>query len=91
MTRKFFSTGLSILCFALILCALTATLGMQLLGDLKTYVQISLKNVEQTTPKIISKETGVPRPTINQVINKLLELKMVERIGQGATTRYRKV
>ncbi len=49
MTRKFFSAGLSILCFALILCALAATLGMQLLGDLKTYVQISLKNVEQTT------------------------------------------
>ena len=49
MTRKFFSTGLSILCFLLILCALAATFGMQLLGDLKTYVQISLKNVEETT------------------------------------------
>ncbi|MBN2107135.1 MAG: hypothetical protein JW832_06875, partial [Deltaproteobacteria bacterium] len=49
MTRKFFSAGLSILFFALIICALAATLGMQLLGDLKTYVQISLKNVEQTT------------------------------------------
>lgn len=49
-----------------------------------------MKNVEQTTPKEISQETGVPRPTINQVINKLLELKMIERIGQGATTRYQK-
>jgi DNA-binding MarR family transcriptional regulator len=50
-----------------------------------------MKNVEQTTPRKISSETGVPRPTINQIINKLLELKMVERIGQGATTRYRKI
>jgi len=50
-----------------------------------------MKNVEQTTPRKISSETGVPRPTINQIINKLLELKMVERIGHGATTRYRKI
>jgi len=50
-----------------------------------------LKTVAQTTPREISNETGVPRPTINQVINKLLDLKMIERIGQGATTRYRKV
>ena len=49
MTRKIFSTGLSILCFVLILCALGATFGLQLLGDLKTYVQISLKNVEEAT------------------------------------------
>jgi Fic family protein len=49
-----------------------------------------MKGVEQTTPKEISQKTGVPRPTINQVINKLLELKLVERIGQGATTRYQK-
>jgi len=50
-----------------------------------------IKGVEQTTPKEISDETGVPRPTINQVVNKLMELKMVERIGQGATTRYQKM
>jgi hypothetical protein len=49
MTRKLFSTALSLLCFVLMLCALAATLGMHLLGDLKTYVQISLKNVEETT------------------------------------------
>jgi Fic family protein len=50
-----------------------------------------LKKVSETTPREISKETGVPRPTINQVVNKLLYLRMIERIGQGATTRYRKV
>ncbi|MDP4009448.1 MAG: Fic family protein [Candidatus Shapirobacteria bacterium] len=50
-----------------------------------------MKNVDQTTPREISQKTGVPRPTINQVINKLLELKMIERIGQGSTTRYKKI
>lgn len=49
-----------------------------------------MRGVEQTTPREISLETGVPRPTINQIINKLLELKMIKRIGQGATTRYQK-
>jgi len=49
-----------------------------------------MKNIEQTTPREITRKTGVPRPTINQVMNKLLELKMIKRIGQGATTRYQK-
>ena len=50
-----------------------------------------LEKVTQTTPKQISTGTGVPRPTINQILNKLLGLKLIERIGQGSTTRYRKV
>lgn len=50
-----------------------------------------MQKFAETTPREISKETSVPRPTINQVINKLLNLKMIERIGQGATTRYRKI
>ncbi len=50
-----------------------------------------LAEIVEASPREISKETGVPRPTINQVINRLLALKMIERIGQGAATRYRKV
>jgi Fic family protein len=42
------------------------------------------------TPLEISQETGIPRPTINQVLNKLLQLKWIERIGIGRTTRYKK-
>jgi|GEM_PF-3094708 len=49
ITRKFLSATASLACFLLILTALLATLGMQLLGDLKTYVQVSLKNVEEAT------------------------------------------
>jgi Fic family protein len=69
---------------------LTQTNVETILSPQQLIVWNYMKNVEQTTPREISQKTGVPRPTINQVINKLLELKMVERIGQGATTRYQK-
>ncbi len=50
-----------------------------------------LQSVEETTPREISEQTHVPRPTINQIINKLLKLKKIQRIGQGSTTRYKKI
>lgn len=52
------------------------------------------KYIEQTievTPREITKETGVARPTVSQALDVLLRLKKIERIGQGRTTRYRKV
>ncbi len=70
---------------------LTQTNIESLLSPKQLLVWIYLEKVDQTTPRQISSETGVPRPTINQILNKLLNLKMVERIGQGATTRYRKI
>lgn len=48
------------------------------------------KQAGVVTPLEISQATNIPRPTINQVLNKLLQLKWIERIGQGRTTRYRK-
>ena len=45
--------------------------------------------VKETTPLGISKNTRVARPTVNQVLNKLLKLKKIERIGLGRSTRYR--
>jgi Fic family protein len=50
-----------------------------------------LETVDESTPMEMSKQTRVSRPTINQVLNKLLLLKKIERIGQGSTTRYRKI
>jgi Fic family protein len=50
-----------------------------------------LQSVNEVTPMEISKGTHVPRPTINQVINKLLDLNKILRIGQGSTTRYKKL
>ena len=50
-----------------------------------------LQKVEEVTPGEISKHAKVARPTVNQVLDKLLRLKKIERIGLGRTTRYRKV
>ncbi len=50
-----------------------------------------LQKVSEATPGEISAKTGVARPTINQVLEKLLRLKRIERIGMGRTTRYKKI
>jgi len=49
------------------------------------------KSVEEATPGEISKKAQVARPTVNQVLDRLLRLKKIERIGMGRTTRYRKI
>lgn len=69
---------------------LTQTNVETLLSPQQLIVWNYIKEVDQATPKEISDKTGVPRPTINQVVNKLQELKIIKRIGQGATTRYQK-
>ena len=50
-----------------------------------------LNTVAEATPAEISKHAKVARPTINQVVDKLLRLKKIERIGSGRTTRYKKI
>ncbi|MBP9691170.1 Fic family protein [Candidatus Woesebacteria bacterium] len=50
-----------------------------------------LQTTQETTPKKIVEQTGVARPTVSQVLDKLMELKKVERIGLGSATRYRVV
>ena len=47
-----------------------------------------LRQVGETTPKEIAKHAQVARPTVNQVLDKLLSFKKIERIGQGRATRY---
>ncbi len=47
------------------------------------------KSNGEITPLQIFKETNIPRPTINQSLDKLLRLKWVDRIGQGRATRYK--
>lgn len=48
-----------------------------------------LQKVRQASPLEISQNAGIARPTVNQVMDKLLRLKKVERIGLGRSTRYR--
>jgi len=50
-----------------------------------------LETVREATPGDIAKNTTVARPTVSQALDTLLRLKKVERIGQGRTTRYRKI
>jgi Fic family protein len=50
-----------------------------------------LQNVAEASPAEIVKKTKVARPTVSQVIDKLLKLKKIERIGEGRSTRYRKL
>ncbi|MBI2442962.1 MAG: Fic family protein [Candidatus Levybacteria bacterium] len=48
-----------------------------------------LQKVKEATPLEISKYAEIARPTVNQVMEKLLKLKRVERLGLGRATRYR--
>lgn len=48
-----------------------------------------MQDAIEATPKELSEKLSIPRPTINQVLNKLLDLKKIERLGLGRGTRYR--
>ena len=48
-----------------------------------------LKGVREASPAELSKQTKVARPTINQIMDKLMRLQKIERIGLGRGTRYR--
>jgi len=43
----------------------------------------------EARPLELSTQLSIPRPTINQVVTKLMVLKKVERLGQGRSTYYR--
>ena len=61
----------------------------KLLSKKQLLVWEYLQSVEEATPLEIAKETGVKRPTVNQVLVKLLQLEKIKRIGLGRGTRYR--
>lgn len=63
----------------------------KLLSPQQLKVWIYLGEVHEATPGRITEATGVARPTVSQVLTKLVEMKRVERIGMGRTTRYRKL
>ena len=63
----------------------------KILSPIQLAVWEYIQKVKQTSPLEISKNTNVARPTVNQVLNKLLKLKKIERMGLGRSTRYRLV
>src|SRR3989338_4624223 len=63
----------------------------KLLSKQQRIVWHHIEKAHEATPLEISKATGVPRPTVNQALTKLLKLKRIERLGVGRGTRYRKL
>lgn len=84
--------------FFLEVILLQAKMAVDLLSDKNIERQLSptqlrvweyLKQVKEATPLELAVNTKTARPTINQVVEKLLRLKKIERIGMGRGTRYR--
>ena len=50
-----------------------------------------LQTVNEASPGEIAKKTKVARPTVNQAVDRLIQLKKIERIGMGRSTRYQKI
>ena len=50
-----------------------------------------LQEVDEASPNDITKNVQIARITVNQVLNKLLNMKKIERIGEGSSIRYKKV
>lgn len=61
----------------------------KILSPIQLKVWNYFQKVKETTPLRIANNTNIARPTVNQVLNKLLKLKKIERIGLGRSTRYR--
>ncbi|MBP9865859.1 MAG: Fic family protein [Candidatus Omnitrophica bacterium] len=49
------------------------------------------QTAEEVTPIELSKKLKIARPTVGQILSRLMQFKKIERIGLGRSTRYRKV
>lgn len=49
------------------------------------------KNADEVTPGELSKKLKIARPTVSQILKRLLGFKKIERMGLGRSTRYRKI
>lgn len=63
----------------------------RLLSEKQLAVWKYIQLVNEASPSDIVRATQVGRPTVSQVLNKLLALKKVERLGLGRATRYRRL
>jgi len=68
---------------------LNADMVEKTLSEKQLAVLEYLEKAKEATPSEITEKTNVARPTVNQALEKLLNLKKVERIGMGRSTRYR--
>jgi len=63
----------------------------KLLSEKQLAIWQYLQKVEETSTGELVEETKIPRATVKQALDRLLQLKRIERIGLGRSTRYRKV
>ncbi|MFA5159073.1 MAG: Fic family protein [Candidatus Omnitrophota bacterium] len=49
------------------------------------------QTVDEAAPGEIAKKLKIARPTVNQILSRLLQFKKIERFGLGRSTRYRKI
>jgi Fic family protein len=61
----------------------------KLLSPAQLKVWRYMQTRSEATPKELSEALDIPRSTIGQVLNRLLELKRIERLGLGRGTRYK--
>ncbi|MBI4975367.1 Fic family protein [Candidatus Peregrinibacteria bacterium] len=59
-----------------------------LLSEKQLEVWSYLQKHKKVTPRELQKQLKMPAPTILQVLNKLLNMKKIERIGEGRAVRY---
>jgi Fic family protein len=60
-----------------------------LLSEKQLAVWNFISDKKETTPKEIREVLSMPAVTILQVLNKLLDMKKIERLGAGRSTRYK--
>ncbi|MBI4064337.1 MAG: Fic family protein [Elusimicrobia bacterium] len=46
---------------------------------------------EEISAKTVARDLKIPHPTARQILERLLTLKLIERVGLGRATRYRKI
>ncbi len=62
----------------------------KLLSELQKKVYEMFKTNRELKVSEIHKKTKIPLPTVKQIVARLTELKLVEKIGQGRATRYKR-
>lgn len=60
-----------------------------LLSEKQLAVWRLIQEKKETTPKEIREALNMPTVTILQILNKLLDMKKIERLGAGRSTRYK--
>lgn len=62
-----------------------------LLSEKQSTVWNYFNEHEIITPKELRNKLKIAGPTVTQILNKLLEMKKIERMGEGRATRYKTV